>query len=79
MSALDPFTQRRLLKFISDFRSREGELPTLRDLEQYGFSKDAVDSAIKQRLIEMLYVTMTNGSIVKGFKIVVSDPFPQKD
>ena len=74
MSKMDPFTQRRLLKFISDYR-KKGELPTLRDLESEGFSKEAIDSAVRDKIIEMLYVTMTNGSVVKGYKIVVSDSF----
>jgi hypothetical protein len=69
MGKVDPFTERRLLKFIGDHRGKEGSLPTLRDLEAAGFGKEVVDAAIKQGLIEMLYVTLTNGSVVKGFKI----------
>jgi hypothetical protein len=71
MSRIDPFTERRLLKFIETHREREGQLPTLRDFEQNGFLKDVIDAAIKQKLIEMLYVTLTNGSVVKGYKIKV--------
>lgn len=71
MSKLDPFTQRRLLRFIADHRGEEGTLPTLRDLETAGFAKELVEAAIKQGLIEMFYVTLTNGSVVKGYKIKV--------
>lgn len=66
--SLDLFTQRRLLKFIDGFRGKQGELPTLRDLETEGFSKITVDLAIKIGLIERFYVTLTNGTVVKGFK-----------
>ncbi len=69
MSKLDPFTSRRIVKFIGDHRAKEGSLPTLRDLESAGFGKEVVDAAIKQELIEMFYVTLTNGSVVKGFKL----------
>jgi hypothetical protein len=69
MSKLDLFTERRILKFIGDYRSKEGSLPTLKDLDAAGFSKEIVDAAIKQELIEMFYVTLTNGSVVKGYKI----------
>jgi len=67
LSRLDLFTERRILKFIGDHRAKEGSLPTLKDLENAGFGKEVVDAAIKQGLIEMFYVTLTNGSVVKGF------------
>lgn len=66
---LDPFTQKRLLKFIEDFRARSGVLPTLQDLAQAGFDRDCVDSAVRQALIEQFYVTLTSGTVVKGYKI----------
>jgi hypothetical protein len=68
-SPLDPFTRRRLVRFIEEFRSRSGQLPTLQDLEGNGFDDDRVKSAIKEKVIEPFYVTLTNGTIVKGFKI----------
>lgn len=68
---MDPFTRRRLLKCISDHRARTGELPTLRILEENGFSRNVVDLAIRDKMIEMMYVTLTNGSVVKGVKVVV--------
>lgn len=68
LSELDPFTCRRMLKFIDQFRGAQGELPTLSDLEKQGFAKESVTQAIKENLIEMFYVTLTNGTIVKGFK-----------
>lgn len=69
MAALDPFTEKRLLRFIESFRSSSGQLPTLNDLEEGGFSKEAVKQALKARLIEEFYVTLTSGTIMKGYKI----------
>jgi hypothetical protein len=69
----DPFTERRLLKFIEVFREREGTMPTLRDLEHAGFGREAVEAAVKNGKIEMLYVTLTSGTIVKGYRIVIED------
>ena len=71
MAALDPFTRKRLIRFIEDFRTRAGQLPTLRDLDEGGFSDDTIKSAIKDNVIEKFYVTLTNGTIVKGHKVVV--------
>lgn len=65
---IDPFTARRLQKFVNEHRTRTGQLPTLADLTTGGFSQDVVDRAIKDKLLEQLYVTLTNGSVVKGFK-----------
>lgn len=65
---LDPFTQ-RLLKFIEDFRARSGVLPTLQDLGQAGFDRDCVEQAVRQQLIEQFYVTLTSGTVVKGYKV----------
>ena len=70
-SPLDPFTRRRLLRFVEDFRSRSGQLPTLRDFEGNGFDEDRVKAAIREKVIEEFYVTLTNGTIVKGFKIPI--------
>ena len=65
---IDPFTARRLQKCVDDHRARSGQLPTLQDLLAAGFDGDLVDRALKDGLLEQLYVTLTNGSIVKGFK-----------
>ncbi len=69
MPRLDPFTSRRLTKFIEDYRSSSGVLPTLQDFERAGFSRELIDEAVKQQLIEQFYVTLTSGTVVKGFKI----------
>ena len=66
---LDPFTQRRLLRFLEEFRARQGVLPTLKDFEAGGFERDQVEQAIRQGLIEQFYVTLTSGTVVKGFKV----------
>ncbi len=65
---LDPFTEKRLLKFLSDHRAKTGQLPTLKDFDLAGFSGDAIKDAIKRRVIEEFYVTLTSGTIVKGYK-----------
>ena len=68
---LDPFTQRRLVELIKNFRVRTGQLPTLQDLMKGGFSQECVEQAIKKKCIEQLYVTLTNGSVVKAYKVHV--------
>ncbi len=65
---MDLFSQRRLLKKIEDIRAETGQLPTLQDLDRAGFDREAVKAAIKLGLIEEFYVTLTNGSVVKGYK-----------
>jgi hypothetical protein len=69
MPRLDPFTTRRLTKFIEDFRKCSGVLPTLQDFERAEFARDLIELAVKQGLIEQFYVTLTSGTVVKGFKI----------
>ncbi len=69
MKPLDPFTRKRIQKFIEEFRSASGQLPTLKSLEEGGFSKEVVDRAIDEKTIEQFYVTLTNGTIVKGYKL----------
>ena len=64
----DTFTFRRLAKFCDDYRQQKGLLPTLADLEAGGFEKKLVASAVKEGWVEELYVTLTNGSVMKGFK-----------
>ena len=66
---LDPFTQKRLLKFIEEFRARTGVLPTLQDLDQAGFDRNCIERALREQLLEQFYVTLTSGTVVKGFKI----------
>jgi hypothetical protein len=66
---LDSFTARRLKKFIDEFRHSKAQLPTLKDLESGGFGKEMIDRATREHVVESLYVTLTNGTIVKGFKV----------
>ncbi|MDR3607297.1 MAG: hypothetical protein P4M08_07950 [Oligoflexia bacterium] len=73
MSRLDPFTSHRLKKLIPEFRQRTGQLPTRQDLEENGFSSTQIDAAVKDKLIEPFYVTLTSGTIVKGFKLKDAD------
>jgi hypothetical protein len=69
MSRLDPFTRRRLLRFVEDFRARSGQLPTSNDLAKEGFDDTCIKAALKEKLIEEFYVTLTSGTIVKGYKL----------
>lgn len=78
MPRLDPFSKKRLEKFIEDFRVAHGELPTLEDLAKNGFDKAKVDAAIHDEVIVEFYVTLTNGVIKKGYKLFVPDPFAKK-
>jgi hypothetical protein len=66
---MDPFTQKRLLRTIEKHREERGDLPLLADLEAAGFSKSQVEWAERRGLIEQWYVTLTDGSIRKGYKV----------
>jgi hypothetical protein len=66
---VDAFTSKRITRFIEDFRKTGGTLPTLKDFESAGLPKDLIDQAVRKNLIELFYVTLTNGTIVKGYKI----------
>ncbi len=68
MPRLDPFTQKRLLRFIEDFRARSGQLPTLQDLAVAGFEKSLVNQAVRDEVLVELYVNLTSGTMVKGYK-----------
>jgi hypothetical protein len=65
---VDPFSQKRLLKLIDDLRARSGQLPTFADLEKAGFDRAQVKEAMREGIIEEFYVTLTSGTVVKGFK-----------
>jgi len=69
MAALDLFTQKRLTRFIEEFRRQSGALPTLQDFERAGLARETVDLAVRQKVLEQFYVTLTNGTIVKGYKV----------
>jgi hypothetical protein len=66
---LDAFTSKRITRFIEDHRKSSGVLPTLKDFETAGFARELIDVAVRKDLIELFYVTLTNGTIVKGYKI----------
>jgi hypothetical protein len=56
-------------KFVEDFRARSGQLPTQSDFASAGFEKSHLSEALKSKLIEELYVTLTSGTTVKGYKL----------
>lgn len=68
---IDTFTRKRLEKFVADFRERSGVLPTLADLANAGFDRAKIDDAIHDRILVEFYVTLTNGTVVKGYKLHV--------
>jgi hypothetical protein len=70
---MDPFSQKRLLRVVEEHRHKTGQLPTFEDLERSAFSREMVKEALKLKLIVELYVTLTNGTIVKGFKLNVPE------
>jgi len=69
MPKLDPFTQKRIARFVEDHRRQSGQLPVLQDFEKSGISREQVDAAVRDGIIEQFYVTLTNGTILKGYKI----------
>jgi hypothetical protein len=73
MSQLDPFTARRLTQFVMLFRERVGQLPALRDFEAAGIDRETVERGVKAKVLEQFYVTLTNGTVVKGFKVARTD------
>lgn len=58
-----------MLKFTKDTREKTGQLPTLQDYEKSGFPKKLVEEGEKENIIEQFYVTLTNGTILKGYKV----------
>jgi hypothetical protein len=66
--SIDIFTRKRLVRFVADHRAKSGELPTFGDLEKAGFDRALVKDAVREKIIEEFYLTLTNGSVVKGFK-----------
>lgn len=66
---IDPFTRRRLERFVEDFRAKSGELPTLADFSSAGFEKARIEDALKDRILSEFYITLTNGVVKKGYKL----------
>jgi hypothetical protein len=66
---MDAFTRKRLEKFIPDFRARSGTPPTLKDFEDAGFAKALVEQAVKDGVLEMFYVNLTSGTVVKTYRL----------
>lgn len=67
MTEIDPFSRQRLIRFIGEHRRRTGQLPTLTDLEREGFTKTFVNLAVRKKILNELYVTLTNGTVMKGY------------
>ncbi len=65
---IDLFTRKRLVRFVEDHRTKSGQLPTFGDLESAGFARELVKEALRVKVLEEFYVTLTNGTVVKGFK-----------
>lgn len=66
--SIDLFTRKRLVRFVEDYRLKSGQLPTFADLEKAGFDRAMVKEAERLKIVEEFYVTLTNGTVVKGFK-----------
>ena len=43
--------------------------PTLKDFEGAGFAPALVARAVREEKLQELYVTLTTGAIVKGYKV----------
>ena len=70
---IDPFTRKRIHHFIEMFREKTGQLPSLRDLTDNGFEKPLIQKAEKEKIIEMYYVTLTTGAVIKGYRARSND------
>ena len=68
MPTPDPFTLKRIERCIEKHRTASGQLPTRQDFEAAGFQRDTIKEAERSGFIEELYVTLTNGTIMKGYK-----------
>lgn len=68
MTKLDSFTLHRLAKFSRTFRENSAQLPTLADFEKEGFAPEMVEQAVRNKILEALYVTLTTGAVVKVYK-----------
>ncbi|MBM4304324.1 MAG: hypothetical protein FJ112_08355 [Deltaproteobacteria bacterium] len=66
---MDTFTKNRIKKVINDHRKSYGQLPTLKDLKNQGFSKKEIEVGIKEMWLEQLYVNLTSGAVVKVIKV----------
>ncbi len=73
MSRIDPFTAKRITRFVEEFRARSGQLPTLQDFEKSQISRSTVDQAVREKILELAYINLTNGPMVKGYKVKVQD------
>ena len=69
---MDLFTQKRIVRFVEEFRKKSGKMPCLKDFEASGFDRERVELAVKDKVLEQFYVTLTSGTVVKTFKIRVS-------
>lgn len=69
MSLPDPFTLKRIERFIEKHRTASGQLPSLQDFETGGFARELIKEAERGGAIVEFYVTLTNGTVVKGYKI----------
>ncbi|MSP18742.1 MAG: hypothetical protein EXR74_04140 [Bdellovibrionales bacterium] len=64
-------TKTRLKKSIISHRERCATFPSLKELEEYGFTKKQVEFGVKDKIIEQLYATLTSGAIIKVFKVKI--------
>ena len=67
--ALDQLSLTRIKKKILEHRQKHATFPTLKELEQYGFEKKKIEQAVKEEVLEQLYVNLTSGATVKVYKV----------
>lgn len=68
---MDAVTKTRLKKSIITHREKSATFPSLKELEQYGFTKKQVELGVKNKIIEQLYATLTSGAVIKVFKVKI--------
>jgi len=67
---MDAFTKKRLTRFVESHRQSSGQLPTLKDFDDHGFDRELIKEALKEKILSEFYVTLTSGTILKGYKIL---------
>lgn len=69
MSKIDPFTAKRITVIVERIRSKSGQLPTIKDFEAEGIDRKTIDRAVLENILDQFYVTLTNGTLVKTYKV----------
>ena len=67
---MDPFTIKRLLKLMADFKAKNGHDISGRVLEEGGFDKELVKKLVQKGLLKKFQVQNKNGSTENRYKVL---------